>query len=77
MDLLIEWKDERHVIELKLRRRKTTEADAIEQLAGYLDRLGLSEGWLVLFDLRKIRWEKKIFQREVEHQGKRIRVVGS
>jgi Endonuclease NucS len=77
MDLLIEWKKDRHVIELKLRRRKTTEADAIEQLAGYLDRLGLSEGWLVLFDLRKIRWEKKIFQREVEHQGKRIRVVGS
>jgi AAA-like domain/Endonuclease NucS len=77
MDLLIEWKNDRHVIELKLRRRKTTEADAIEQLAGYLDRLGLSEGWLVLFDLRKIRWEKKIFQREVEHLGKRIRVVGS
>ena len=55
MDLLIEWKNDRHVIEIKLRRGKRTEAAALEQLAGYLDRVGLSEGWLVLFDMRKIR----------------------
>lgn len=77
VDLLIAWKNERHVIEIKLRRGKRTEADALEQLSGYLDRVGLAEGWLVLFDLRKLRWEKKLYQREVEHQGKRIRVVGS
>lgn len=77
MDLLIEWKNERHVIELKLRRGKRTEALALEQLSGYLDHIGMAEGWLVLFDMRKIRWEKKLYQREVEHEGKRIRIVGS
>jgi len=78
LDLLVLWPGARHAIELKIRRGKTTEADALEQLGGYLERLGLSEGWLVLFDLRKgVRWEKKLYQRDVEFSGKRIRIVGS
>ncbi len=77
MDLLIEWQNERHAIEIKLRRGKRTEAEALEQVGEYLEHIGLSEGWLVLFDLRKIRWEKKLYQRDVEYQGKRIRIVGS
>jgi hypothetical protein len=32
---------------------------------------------LVLFDLRKnVAWEDKLFVREVQHGGKRVRVVG-
>src|SRR3954470_21400684 len=59
LDLLITWRGEQHAIEVKLRRDTRTEADAIEQLAGYLDRVGLREGWLVLFDLRKeLTWEE-------------------
>ncbi|HRI66561.1 MAG TPA: ATP-binding protein [Polyangium sp.] len=78
LDLMIEWQNDRHAIEVKLRRNKSTEADALEQIGGYLERLGLSEGWLVLFDLRKGgRWEKKLYQRDVEFSGKRIRIVGS
>lgn len=76
LDILIEWQGARHAIEVKIRRGKSTEADALEQLAGYLERLGLSHGWLILFDLRKLRWEKKLYQREVEHAGKRIVIVG-
>jgi hypothetical protein len=31
----------------------------------------------VLFDLRKgLSWEDKLFVREVEHEGKRVRIVG-
>lgn len=78
LDLLIEWNQDRHAIELKIRRDANTEPDALEQLGGYLDRLGLSQGWLVLFDLRKTkRWEKKLYQRDVDYHGKRIRIVGS
>lgn len=78
LDLVVQWQDTRHAIELKIRRNPRTEADALEQMSGYLDRLDLSEGWLVLFDLRKgTRWEKKLYQRDVEYQGKRIRIVGS
>jgi hypothetical protein len=77
VDLVVGWHGEQHVIELKLRRDTETEAEAIEQVARYLDTIGLDEGWLVLFDLRKdVAWEDKLFVREVEHGGKRVRVVG-
>jgi len=68
---------ERHVVEVKLRRDTRTEARAVEQLAAYLDGLGLSEGYLVLFDLRKgPSWEEKLYEREVEVAGKRVWVMG-
>jgi hypothetical protein len=77
MDLVVEWKGQRHAIEVKLRRDTTTEERALEQMAGYLDRLGLGEGWLVMFDLRKeVSWADKLFMREVEYEGKPIRIVG-
>jgi hypothetical protein len=78
VDLVVGWHGEQHVIELKLRRDTETEVEAFEQVAGYLDTLGLDQGWLVLFDLRKgVAWEDKLFVREVECSGKTIRVVGS
>ena len=52
LDLVLEWHGARHAVEVKLRRDTETEQDAFEQLARYLDSLGLDEGWLVLFDLR-------------------------
>ncbi len=78
LDLLIQWNEARYAIEVKLRRDTETEEDALDQLAGYLDRLGLDEGWLVLFDLRQgPTWKERLYQREVEHAGKKIRIVGS
>ncbi len=77
LDLLVFWKDEQHAIELKLRRDTETETEALDQLAGYLEHLGLTQGWLVMFDLRKEpSWEEKLFVREIEHKGKTIRLVG-
>ena len=76
LDLLVEWPNERHAIEIKIRRGPRTETPALQQSSRYLDRIGLSEGWLVMFDRRKIRWDKKIYEREVEFSGKRIRIVG-
>jgi hypothetical protein len=77
LDLLVEWKDERHAIEVKLRRDTTTEERALEQVTRYLDKLGLGDGWLVMFDLRsEPSWDERLFLREVEHGGKTIRLVG-
>ena len=60
-----------------MRRDTRTEGKGIEQVARYLDSVALSEGWLVLFDLRKdVSWEDKIFVREARVEGKQIRVVG-
>ncbi|HRI69794.1 MAG TPA: ATP-binding protein [Polyangium sp.] len=77
LDLLVYWQDECHAIELKIRRDTETEVDALDQIAGYLDSLGISAGWLVLFDLRKeLSWQEKLYLREVEHEGKTIQIVG-
>ena len=77
LDLMIFWQAERHAIEVKLRRDTETEAEALDQVARYLDRAGLGEGWLVMFDLRKeVSWADKQFVREVAHAAKQIRIVG-
>lgn len=77
LDLMICWREERHAIEVKVRRDTETEADALDQVARYLDHAGLGEGWLVMFDLRKERsWAERLFVREVAHAGKTVRIVG-
>jgi len=77
LDLLVKWKDQKHVIEVKLRRDERTEAKALAQLTSYLERLGLQEGWLALFDLRKgTPWSKKLFVRDKKRKGRILHVVG-
>lgn len=77
LDLMITFAGERHAVELKLRRDTQTQSEAREQLLSYLDEAGLSEGWLVLFDLRKdLPWAEKLTLREVESEGKRLWIVG-
>jgi len=77
LDLIIEWRGARHVIEVKLRRDTQTEERALEQVTGYLDSLGLLEGWLVMFDLRKATpWAERLFTRVVDVAGKRVTIVG-
>ncbi|HRI69402.1 MAG TPA: ATP-binding protein [Polyangium sp.] len=77
LDLAIQWPGHCYAIEVKLRRDAESEGDGIVQLCRYLDKLALTEGWLVLFDRRKkMDWKDKIFQREVQHEGKQIHVIG-
>jgi len=77
LDLLIEWRSQRHAIEVKLRRGTETEERALDQVADYLERLRLEEGWLVMFDLRStLEWDERLTLREVEHRGKRVHLVG-
>jgi hypothetical protein len=77
LDLMIFWQGERHAIEVKIRRDTETEAKALDQVARYLDRAGLGEGWLLIFDLRKeVPWADKLFVRDVAHAAKKIRLVG-
>ncbi len=78
LDLMLFWNDERHPVEVKLRRDTETEADALEQILRYLDAAGLGEGWLVIFDLRQEpTWQDRLFLRDEEADGKLIHVVGS
>ena len=77
LDLMIHWHGARHAIEVKLRRDSETEADAINQVADYLDIAGLAAGFLVMFDLRReVSWQDRITVRDVTREGKRIRIFG-
>ncbi|TMQ19488.1 MAG: ATP-binding protein [Deltaproteobacteria bacterium] len=77
LDLMIHWRGAGHAIQVKLRRDTETEADALDQVASYLDIAGLADGSLVLFDLRReVSWQDRITVRDVTHAGKRIRIYG-
>ena len=76
-DLLISWKAQRFVIELKIKRQESDEAKGLEQTASYMDKSKATEGHLVLFDRDpKKTWEEKIFRRKEQVQGKTIEVWG-
>ncbi len=48
-----------------------------EQCAKYLDSLGLSEGWMPIFEKSKEKtWDEKIYARDVTISGKTIHVLG-
>ncbi len=76
-DLMIEYGEERHVIELKLYKDSYTREDGLEQIAGYLGRLDLDKGYLIIFETRKtILWEDRIYWESEKMKGKDIIVVG-
>ncbi|MCP4378938.1 MAG: ATP-binding protein, partial [bacterium] len=77
LDLCVEYQDQRYPIELKIRYDTQTLAEGKDQLAEYMDTLGCSEGWLILFDRRKtVAWEEKIFRRTEPYDGKTLHLVG-
>ncbi|MBE2199917.1 MAG: ATP-binding protein [Anaerolinea sp.] len=82
-DLALFWPYDRGVqtavIELKLWRksRGQTIEQGLGQTAAYMDKIGTTDGHLVIFDRRpEISWEEKIFRAEMAHEGKRIVVWG-
>jgi hypothetical protein len=76
LDLCVEFGKFRYAVELKMRRNfSPTESPA--QLAGYLDHLGLTEGWMAIFDEDMTKsWDEKIYSRDIELDGKTLHLVG-
>ena len=76
LDLCVEFGKFRYAVELKMRRNFSPKQSPA-QLAGYLDSLGLSEGWMAVFDDDKSKpWDEKIFLRDEVVDGKTIHIVG-
>jgi hypothetical protein len=77
VDLLITWKTQRIVIELKIWRSvQKTVLDGLEQTANYMDTSNATEGHLVIFDRRQKSWEEKIYTRQEMIGSKMITVWG-
>ncbi len=75
LDLCIEFADEQFALELKLNRKEAL-SEGKEQLANYLHRLSLEQGWLVIFSRAKVSDWDAVGKREwVEEEGKRIEVI--
>jgi hypothetical protein len=77
LDLCLHFKEKKYPIELKLRYSEKTYTEGKEQLALYMDKLGSTEGWLMVFDRRKtVSWDKKIFWQTQKIAEKTIHIVG-
>ena len=75
LDLCVEFRGHRYAVEVKLRKRFNS--DSYSQLVGYLDTLGLKEGWLAVFDTDSDKsWDEKLYNRNETFNGKAIHVVG-
>ena len=76
IDLLVKFGKQEFALELKIKRDEYTIEDGKEQLGRYLDRLGLKEGYLVIFDPGKKSWEEKLYYNNVPVGDKTIIMVG-
>ena len=76
LDLCVEFRGRRYALELKMRRNYSREK-SLAQFAGYLDHLGLAEGWMPVFDDDKSKpWDERLYNRAENVSGKTIHVVG-
>ena len=76
LDLCVEYRDKRYAVEVKTSKNFKGE-DSYKQLWGYLDKLGLVEGWMPIFDPDPAKpWEEKLYNRKVELDGKTLHIVG-
>jgi AAA domain-containing protein len=76
VDLAIHWKQQRIVIELKIKRGEKTIIEGLEQTAEYMDITNATEGHLVVFDPSRKNWDEKIYHERRQQTGKTIEVWG-
>jgi len=77
LDLCITYNDKKYPIELKINRGKQSIEKGIEQTLRYMNTLGCTEGWLVLFDRDKEKpWDERIYQKTEINNGKTVNIFG-
>ena len=82
LDLLLEYAGEKHVFEIKRiparhASLQRVRGEGLQQIAGYLDAVGVTEGWLLIFDQRAgMSWEERLTVEDVDVGGKLVRVRG-
>lgn len=75
VDLLVEWKKQRIVIELKIMRSTKSVTDGLQQTVSYMDTARATEGHLIIFEPdTKKNWEEKVYHVQEQIEGKIIQV---
>ncbi|GAB4415864.1 MAG: AAA family ATPase [Bacteroidia bacterium] len=72
LDVVLTYRQHRYIIELKRWYGESYHQRGLDQLADYLDRQGVGEGYLLIFEDKK---EKTQRQAWIEHRGKRVFAV--
>ncbi|MCP4687268.1 MAG: ATP-binding protein [Desulfobacterales bacterium] len=76
-DLLVTFGGEQFLLELKLNRGDYSLEEGLEQIVRYMDQMGVDHGYLILFEINPdIPWEKRIYRKELEQNGKKISLLG-
>ena len=76
LDLCVDFRGARYAIEVKTSENFQGEK-FYAQCAKYLDSLGLSEGWMPIFEKAKDKtWDEKIYSRDEIVDGRTIHVIG-
>ena len=77
LDLGILFRGAKYAVELKkLAFYEKSHEKAYKQVCGYMDRLGVAEGWLVVFDPDLTKpWEGKISNEDIPYDGKTIHLI--
>ena len=78
LDLGVHFRGAVYAVEVKTRTLyEKSREKAHQQVLGYMDRLGVPEGWLVVVDADLTKpWEDKISSEDLQLDGKTIHVVG-
>jgi hypothetical protein len=78
LDLCAIYEGGKYPIEVKILRHSKTEAEGLEQTEEYMNSLGCSNGWLIIFDRDMEKpWEEKLYMRSEMYKGRHITVVGA
>jgi hypothetical protein len=78
LDLCAVYEGGKYPIEVKILRGPNTEAEGLEQTEEYMNSLGCSIGWLIIFDRDMEKpWEEKLYMRTEMYKGRHITVVGA
>jgi hypothetical protein len=77
VDLCIVYGEHKYPIELKILQNIRDHSKSLKQILDYMDKVGSSRGWLIIFDRDTEKsWDEKIYMREENVDGKRVVVVG-
>lgn len=76
VDLLIKWRNQRIVLEIKVRRKRNPLKKGLEQTTKYMNTSQASEGYLIIFDRdHKKAWNEKIQKSKHNHNGFTVHVL--
>lgn len=77
LDLCLVYAERKYVMELKIRYGEATIKEGLIQIGDYLDAMGESIGWLIVFDRNADKpWDERIFWNTVSENGKTVHIVG-